>query len=88
MTTFWILFLRWKPGKLGLIITFLVGWGFIIGIVVSGPTGIQRADAGPFCESYFYVALRPTLTKTAAGIDAISGYWCWISDQYPSQRIT
>ncbi|PIL25007.1 hypothetical protein GSI_12895 [Ganoderma sinense ZZ0214-1] len=68
MNTFWVLFLRWRPGKTVPVITFLVGWGFIIAIIVSGPTGIQRADAGPFY--------------------AISGYWCWISDQYPAERIT
>ncbi|KAI1796607.1 hypothetical protein LXA43DRAFT_566452 [Ganoderma leucocontextum] len=66
--TFWILFLKWQPGKLMFISTVLTGWAFIVAIVASGPTAIQREDAGPFY--------------------AISGYWCWISDQYSAERIT
>ncbi|TBU49185.1 hypothetical protein BD309DRAFT_852116 [Dichomitus squalens] len=74
LNTFCILFLRWRLGRYVLISTMIIGWSTIGAIITSGPTAIQRVDAGPFCKSNFY--------------DAISGYWCWISDQYPSERIT
>ncbi|KAH9949010.1 hypothetical protein B0H21DRAFT_843590 [Amylocystis lapponica] len=65
--TFFIVFLRWNPGKHSLYATLLCGWLGVALIIILGPAALHRSPLGAFF--------------------GISGYWCWISDNYPTERI-
>ena len=84
VNTFWILFLRWPLKRYVLIFAIIGGWAAIGAVISAGPAALQKASTGPFCEFAFPCFMTPPSDI----IDAISGYWCWISDEYASERIT
>jgi hypothetical protein len=85
--TFCLLFLRWKPKDWVLYVTLIGVWLLVGFLVVLGPAAIQKfATKGPYCKytRLIFSFNPPTITLFPVGI---SGYWCWISDPYPSSRI-
>ncbi|KAI0280376.1 hypothetical protein BGY98DRAFT_914694, partial [Russula aff. rugulosa BPL654] len=64
---FRLLFLRSRVSKGRKWLILVLGWSFIIFIVIIGPLGIREKSLGPYFGP--------------------SGYWCWITEQYPASQI-
>ncbi|KAF5370278.1 hypothetical protein D9758_006923 [Tetrapyrgos nigripes] len=62
-----LLFRRGNCTKTGFWLTMVLGWFFIVGVVLLGPAFLETPEKGP----YF----------------GISGPWCWITMNYPKERI-
>jgi hypothetical protein len=45
---FCTLFRRGTPTMLGLVMKLVLGWGFVIFIVLLGPLAVHRREKGPF----------------------------------------
>ncbi len=69
-----------------MIASLVAVWAGIATLVISGPAALPTKKDGPFCK--FQDDDFSLTGPNVIFLVAISGYWCWISDQYLLSRIT
>jgi hypothetical protein len=85
--TFAILFLQLTIPTFAYWGMLIFGWFAILTIVITGPATLDTAKRGSFCASmtdFFFVSAHIHRCHTGG----ISGYWCWISEGYQTERLT